>query len=380
MNKTAFILFVLVLVTARSVAQNPQDLMQRGKQAFQQAQFAEALRYFNDVANRAPDFPELYDYRGYTLFVLGDYARAEADYTRAIEVRLLPGAAERSAVYKAQNMTVYEPGAGQGTFHDVAVLYNSRGAARYLQNKVSEAIYDFDNALKYDPGLELAKINRKNAQTGGNVSSDPVPADPDYTSGTGYRPIPYGGDRPVDALKPGNPQAERTAAENLRLTRAVLIEDMATRGGGSAPKSWTPRTYAPRKVGVKGKEYEKLEYVSAQKYTTIEQVRITPSATFVTIKVVNPELKPYNVSVSPASAADAYTITDRSGDPRNTLKMRGVQGVATYPRTTLLEPNKPLYFTLEFAKLPDDLFFINLIEGNRQSGSAWNFYNVNLSK
>ncbi|TAE55543.1 MAG: hypothetical protein EAZ89_05570, partial [Bacteroidetes bacterium] len=89
--------------------------------------------------------------------------------------------------------------------------------------------------------------------------------------------------------------------------------------------------------------------------------------------------KPYDVSIAAPGSDDSYFISDRGGSSLN-LKLKSIEGMATYPRTLRIEAKATALFTLEFPKIPDNVGYINLIEGKGTTGNEWNFYGIDLTK
>ncbi|GAB4429999.1 MAG: hypothetical protein OHK0039_48660 [Bacteroidia bacterium] len=374
---TFFLAWVLAQ-TSLFAQTNPQNDMAAGLLAYKQARFAEAIRYFDLVVRADPAYPDVYAHRGHAYFHLGNYGAAENDLSRAIEQAYAQTRGQMPSSFQQGGVMLMEIDASgrAGTSH--AMLYNNRGAARYLLGQYREALMDFDQALAWDKNLDIAMQNRRQTlvRTGQPVD---VPVNPQ--PGQEQRLPVYAHTRPVSGPQPRDQRDLRNDAQTLREERLEIIDlgaDGTARGSGALFKT---KPFEGRRVPSRGKLYRLPGFEAAsQNYLRVEEVRITPEATFITVKVTNPETKPYEVSVAARNLDDSYYITDRSTSGRRTFRMRDVKGIATYPQKTVIQPGQALLFTLEFPKIPDDMGYINLIEGTKQEGDEWNIYGIDLTK
>lgn len=383
--KRIFPFIILLTLFPALYAQNDQAQlhMKRGQEAFINGQFAEAVDHFNRVVELRPNH-RVYAYRGNALLIMKQYKQADRDFSRAIDYYL------RTQQHRAPeggfafgDMVIIQP--GQGEEIPLAMIYNNRGIARYYQGYTADAVEDFSSALDIDPGLNIAQRN-KMAASSGRTPQGITPGGPS-TQNDPRRQSPYVNaynrySRPVNTPTPTNPEKQFTATEDLRELRTLEITDEGnTRGGGIfGPR--IPKPFERRTIPKKGKFYKApMIKAQSQNYITIDNIKITDRATFVRLRVENKEQKPYFISLQPARTSGAFYLTDRSGSQRATYKLRRVtNGVATHPKNTELKPGEPIFITLEFEKIPDTLGYINMIEGDRQDGQAWNFYQIDLTK
>ena len=387
MKKTAFVLSWFLCLLGTTLAQNA---MTNGRKAYGEAKFQEAIRFFDQAVRENPVNPEAYAYRGNAFFILGNYAAAEADFTRAIEQNFQQSQrAGQTGSYRQNNMVLIDPNPDQVSSGDYAMLYNNRGVARYFQGKVQDAVFDFNQALEWDRSLGEAMQNRQEAIVRGGTAVNPgqpgqpiiQPTQPNQRPG--YVPQDYRYARPISVPQPVEATVLRENSEDIREDRLEIMDlgssDGDSRGGISA--LFTPKPFEARRVTSRGKTYRSPEIAGkSHNYIRIDEVQITPEATFVTITVENREQKPYQVSIDGKNGEGAYYLTDRSGSGRRTFRLRNVTGIETYPRTSAIAPGASLTFKLEFGKIPDDMGYINLIEGTKQTGAEWNFYGVDLTR
>jgi tetratricopeptide (TPR) repeat protein len=377
--------FLLLFLAAASASAQPDDLMRRGEEAYRAARYEEALRYFSDVARQSPDYPGVYEYRGNIYFILGDYLRAEADFTRAIEKSLRRGSSTSLGTYEYEGVKILDPNPNSANY---AVLYNNRGASRLMQGRAQEALDDFSEALSFDPALETARSNRRQAETGYQTprpgTGQPytgTSTQPDYDSYRQPARPPYQQPdrryvRPVEVPEPVDLRRQRTETASARADRLEITDLYGKPGSGPARGG-----DFVRRVPASGKEYVRPAVgASAMNYVSIEKVRITPVSTVITLRIANPEPKAHEVCISAPGSPDAFYLTDRNANPRNTYKLTKAQGIAFYPQTTQLAANAVLIVTLEFPKIADDMGFFHLLEGTRTSGNEWNFYDVDVAR
>ncbi len=348
----------------------------RGKEAFLAGRFQESIDHFSQAIQLKPGYMAL-TYRGNAYLILKNYSSAEKDLARAIDYYL------RSGVYRAPQkgfqmgpMLVIQP--GQTEEISLAMIYNNRGIARYFQGNGQEAIEDFNSALEIDPGLQTAIQNRNAARLGLGLPN--TPSTGSTTSNPEWRNEYNRLSRPVSVPSPRDPQASLTASEDLRELRAIIVNDEGGSRGLFGPR--VPQEFSGRTIPKKGKFYRSPGLkAKSQSYIFIENIKITDQSTFVRLRVENQEEKDFLVSLEGKGSPGAFYLTDRSGSQRSIYNLkRIVEGISTYPKTTSLKPGVPLYITLEFEKIPDTLGYINMIEGSKENGQAWNFYQVDLTK
>ncbi|MEZ4776298.1 MAG: tetratricopeptide repeat protein [Bacteroidia bacterium] len=372
-NRFYYLLFTgIILFTQPIFAQPVNPSLDQGILYYQSNRFADAIREFDRAKKIEPENPVIYEYIANTYYKMQAYESAENYYTDAINkyYQILKNS-RQADIYRDGGLVLLEPGSSSRTSY--AMLYNNRGVTRVKLNKSWEAARDFDEALNIDPGLTIAKDNLNFAKTG-QATTASVPRGDNYNRAGGPN---YTYSRPISVPQPVDPSSKKEQSVDVREERLAAIDE----GRTSVFDIFKPKPFEKRNVPSRGKVY-KLPTVGARShnYLTIESVHIMPNATLITIKVLNEERKPFDVSIADRNSDEAFFITDRSGAKRTTYKMKNATGINFYPRTTELKPGESLVFTLEFPKIPDDMGFINLIEGNNQIGQEWNFYNIDLTK
>ena len=390
MVRNTLVFFSLLLICSSMWAQPGRGAsnMERGMQAYRNNQLYEALSFFTAATAENPVPDGAFDYKGYVNFVLGNYTDAERDFSFAIERGLRSQQGVTGAI-RSGNMTLVEPGQASAAL-SLAALYNNRGVTRFNLNRPAEAMQDFNTALSLDPRFEYANQNRSYALQPGAAPApytqpNPNGTQPSYgNTNPGVNPNPTwpitqpGGNgtyrafnpfpRPVSTPEKLNTTPAETSVA-LRRNRVIEYEAKAT---GKAPKTFTTRRFR------KSITYHlPTTAATSENYLRLESVQITQEATIVTITVENPESKPFQVNIEEPGKPDAYVMVDRTGKQRFLLRTIS-GGMARFPSTTELAVRGKLTFVLEFEKLPDDVGFVHILEGNRTDG--WNFYMVDLTK
>ncbi len=360
------------MMALSSTAQNATYLLQQGIQAYRAGQFEQAFRLFDQAVQIQPKSSEAYLYRGNTNFILRRYSAAESDYTSALENSYRARPESIAGTYRAEGVTILEPNPAARDQEVYALLYNNRGAARYLQGKRTEALRDFDLSLDFSPTLDMARENRQLIVTGQIVAQGGS-----TTPGQGLGPTRGASlGRPIDPITWDNvddltKQANRTRdyRENGRISGFSGL--------------FQPRPFEKRSIPRRGKTY-KLPNVAAvsQEYLQILEVMITERETIVTVSAKNLEGKSYYTRIFPPGQPESYVLVDRTPDGRAGFRYEliQVQGISTEAAGTLIQPDEELIFTLTFRKIDDRIGYVNLVEGNLQTSSAWNFYQIDLTR
>ena len=379
------------------LAQNAQDYMNSGIDSYFDAKYEEALRHFNRVERLDPEYPDLYVYRGNAYYMLGDYQNAELDYNLALDKLPKPN---RSS----SNLSRAE---AEGLNRRYAVVYNNLGVVQYLLGDRSLADEDFEIALDFDPDFRLAALNARNATSGrGNeldiqdmggrnsradygrrTTRDDRYADNRYNDDRYRQRDNYNrtdpGERPNIGLAPSNPRKQRKNTEDLREVRQENWEDVVSPEEDETflDKLFKSKPFIKRSVSRRGKTYKRPDFgLATQSYISVEFVKIVDRSTFVTIKVMNPDRQSYDINVAPKNDRNAYRIVARTASGHKEYALRRIANIYESPRTTELRAGVPLYFTLEFERIADNIGYINIVEGDKQSETAWNFYQVDLTE
>lgn len=359
---------ILFLWMQSASAQDASYYLQRGIETYRASRYEEALRLFDRALQSDPNSAEAYLYRGNCQFILRRYREAETDYTSALENSYRARPESTGGSYRTEGVTILEPNPQARDREVYALLYNNRGAARYLQGRREDALRDFDLALDFSPSLELARENRS-LVTGTNRITDPYPTNDGPSRGAALG-------RPLDPMQWDDVDELQDQAISLRDYR----EDGRLSGFAGLIQ---PRPFVKRTVPRKGKIY-KLPNVAAasQSYIQILEVVITDRETQVKVAVENKEGKGYYARIFPPGRPESYVLVDRQPDGSSGARyeLLKVDGIATDGGGTMIRPGEIIEFTLTFRKIDDRIGYLHLVEGNLQIDSAWNFYHIDLTR
>lgn len=366
MSKNLLLYSLFLLLTGSLHAQNVQYYLDQGIQAYRTGEYERALRAFDRVIQIDRQHSEGYLYRGNTQFVLGRYANAERDYTSALEHNYRSRPESTGGSFRAEGMTIVEPDPAARDNDVYALLYNNRGASRYLQGKRQEAMADFDLALEFSPGFGFARQNIE-VTTGIADGGSPVPS----------FPVQRGLDRPQDPLIWDDVDQLTTQSENLRAYRANgRISGLAG--------LFQPRPFQKRTIPRRGKVYKEPSVSSAtQRYIHVSEVTITDRETLVTIVIKNDERRSFYARIFPPGRPESYVLVDRNPDARRGVRYELLDvsdEEITETTGVMIRPEDELSVTLTFRKLDDDVGYVHLIEGSLQVDEAWNFYHIDLTR
>jgi len=364
----AFFLSVGMLLPAHAQLDKT---MKKGQQAFRTRKYAEALKQFNAVIKADPSYPQVFVYRGMVYYAQAQYSEAEIDFQRALEQDYYGSPSRFNGGFGTDPRI---------TTADAAKIHNNRGMALYYLEDYTQAAQEFRKAQLLDPNLKVAKVNYDDAR---KVAKDPT-VKPDGT-GTSRNQSGLDGNTYVDN-RPELP-ANRARA-TTRVDKAQVSQNreyrMVNQGIRKATRKTRPYKFRRRK-GFGTSVYERPFFEAASRdYLLIERVVINREATLVTFRMNNSSFKNCSVCIAPSSSDMAFYITDRSGRysqrwAMNRLIQEGSK-LSSCPNTTQMRPGDAVTFTIEFERIPDDLGYINIIEGKRKDGDEWNFYNVDLTR
>ncbi len=112
-----------------------------GKEAVDQGLYQAAIRYFDDALAELPDYPEVLQYRGWSLQKYGDLRRASADFEKAAELYALANR-YMEAILCTDYLIEIHP--------DNPVYHLQRGNYHTALNEFTHAIEDYNNAVDRD--------------------------------------------------------------------------------------------------------------------------------------------------------------------------------------------------------------------------------------
>jgi tetratricopeptide (TPR) repeat protein len=156
---------LLVGVTATSVAQSFQDLIEEGNNLADEGLYEEALRAYDRAIEMDDSVADAYYNRGTIQLELGRVEAAVEDFTRAIDIRGEFGQAyfnRGNARYRLGEYAsaVEDFSNALGAVENEAEVLHNRGLAEYARGNVEAAIVDFTEAIAGREGYMRAYFNR----------------------------------------------------------------------------------------------------------------------------------------------------------------------------------------------------------------------------
>ena len=341
-----------------------------GRAQYEQGDYLVALRNFDRVVQLNKEFPEVnysevYLDRGNTLFALGRYDEAIADYaagidqsTRKVLTNRVADSGYDDRSDNQQSVRIIDLDRNLDMEREHALLYHNRGVALYYKGQYKEASEDFEVAVSISPELAEARRNLENAR------------------------LASGRNRFYEDLAPVN--ARVSAPQTTNDGKSGGIFQRIFRRNQEEPSRVEPPQYSVyRGEPAVSPRYPRARYyaepqVAGQSfdYIKIESVEINAQSTLVNMRVSNLTREPFPVRLFNPGEPSAFFITDRTRT--RTYRLKSIQGLPRHPQSVELKPRESLSFTLEFEALPEGVGFVHILEGNTQQGKEWNFYDVRL--
>jgi hypothetical protein len=371
-----FLLLCMVAFSSALLAQDRPTFTQfeaysalmAGRAQYEQGDYLVALRNFDRVVQLNEEFPEVsysdvYLDRGNTLFALGRYNEAIADYSAGIDQstrRVLSNQVSDAGAYtgddRYQSVRIVDLDRNLDLEREYALLYHNRGVAKYYLGQYKEGAEDFEFALSISPELTEAQVNLENAR------------------------LASGRNRFYEDTYASNSRSatpERVTNESkVGIWKRIFNKNEDVSRGDQTPVS------SPR-IGTPTNSYARTRYYADPKvagqsfdYVRIESIEITPMSTLVNLRVSNLTRDSFPVRLFGPGNSSAFFITDRTRT--RTYRLKSIQGLPAYPQSVQLSPNQALSITLEFEALPEGVGYIHMLEGNTQQGKEWNFYDVQI--
>lgn len=141
-------------------------LYNKGNDQFAREDFRGAAKSFSQAIDIFPTFGEAYDNRGIIHRRLGEFEKALADHTKAIELNpsiaweALNNRAHALLAMKRYNEAIADLTRATEINPNNAIAFNTRGAAYSEMGKYQEAIEDYSKAVRIKPDYWEAYYNR----------------------------------------------------------------------------------------------------------------------------------------------------------------------------------------------------------------------------
>lgn len=123
--------------------------------------------------------------------------------------------------------------------------------------------------------------------------------------------------------------------------------------------------------------YDKIE-VRGQtaRYVNIERIVLEERSTMVHFKLTNYEREPMRLFLERPNDDGAFFITD--AETQREYRMIRAYGLNLRPYETLVDVGQTISFSIEFERLDDSSKRIHILEGDDETDTRWNFYDVRL--
>lgn len=382
-------IFLALLFPLLSIAQENQTirafkaekLYVRGLELYQSGNVRGAIETFDQVIALDRNHGQVYQAKGDAFYELGDFDEAIESYTIAAQ-----------------------------QYPDNANIRNSLGVAAGQMGMYRAAESYFLEALQIDPTLASASRNLERAQLKireGSTAADlgySWDDDPIRSSGSSF-PSTSTGTSPSSGWGepwPGNNSTSTTSADPFnRPTSTPSSTTGSTVGSGwgdgftNRPTSTNPTTSTPitptntepalpwerpardpRKTTFSRDRGEINVTYRTDPFVHVDQVKITATSTLVILNVQSVSRDPFLISLEGPGSPGALMITDRQFNRAYRLKNVRLDGWPQEPYELRPGENKPII--VEFERIPDDLYFFHIVEGETPGEGSWDFYDVEL--
>ncbi len=365
------IFFLALLLPVLSLAQENQTirafkaekLYVRGLELYQSGNIRGAIETFDQVIALDRNHAQVYQAKGDAFYELGDFDEAIESYTIAAQ-----------------------------QYPNNANIRNSLGVAAGQMGMYRAAESYFLEALQIDPNLTSATRNLERAQLkiregstaadiGYNWDDDPIRPTGNPVSNSGGN-TGWGEPWPDNTGGTGDPYPPRSNSNSDSDWGTGFTNDpvpsnppiQPTRPEPALP--WERPSRDPQKTTFSRDRGEINVTYRTDPFVHIDQVKITATSTLVIFNVQSVSRDPFLISLEGPGSAGALMITDRQFNRAYRLKNVRLDGWPQQPYELRPGENKPII--VEFERIPDDLYFFHIVEGETPSAGSWDFYDVEL--
>lgn len=347
-----------------------EKLYVQGLQLYQNGNVRGAIETFDQVIALDRNHGQVYQAKGDAYFELGDFDKAIESYAIAAQQYPNNASIRNSMGVSAASMTMY------------------RAAESY-----------FLEALQIDPAYAAAKRNLEKTQLllreGNNgPTSNPWDEPPVRPSSTITTTVPSTWGTPWPSTEPGGtasgypPSSDPWNSSSGGTTDPIWNTGFRPTGTvNSDPLPATPVRGTPLNPWEREDRNSRQTIYSRERgqvnvtyrtdpFVNIEQVRITENSTLVSFTVQSISKDPFPISLAGVGSPEALMITDRQFGRAYRLKNIRLEGWPIEPYE--LRPGETKMIIAEFERIPADLHFFHIVEGEIPSQGSWDFYDVEL--
>lgn len=367
------IFFLALLLPVLSIAQENQTirafkaekLYVRGLELYQSGNIRGAIETFDQVIALDRNHAQVYQAKGDAFYELGDFDEAIESYTIAAQ-----------------------------QYPNNANIRNSLGVAAGQMGMYRAAESYFLEALQIDPNLTSATRNLERAQLkiregstaadiGYNWDDDPIRPTGSPVSNSGGN-TGWGEPWPDNTSGNSDPYPPRSNSNSdsdwgTGFTTAPVNSNTGTQSPVTSAEPalpWERAARDPRKTTFSRDRGEINVTYRTDPFVHIDQVKITATSTLVIFNVQSVSRDAFLISLEGPGSAGALMITDRQFNRAYRLKNVRLDGWPQEPYELRPGENKPII--VEFERIPDDLYFFHIVEGETPSAGSWDFYDVEL--
>ncbi len=361
MKHTATFLFLISLLFTGGhyLMGQPKSLeaLEAGKRALALGDYSKAQQELEYCRKLNPTTPYLYAFLAKAYYYQSDLNRAIYSFNKSLENDYI-SRADGSVELIYQNSVSLN--LDEQEMLDPALMYYQRGRAHHLKRNDEQAIADMEKALSINSYYQEAQVYLEHIRKGRG---------------------PLLIEAPITQSK--NPEEEEGITENRpeSVGKVSLREDDVRKARSiyfevEEPDGRRDKRYLKKEKRTKYFEGIKIDKpkvgFATQSYIKIERIQLTSNQTLVTFLLENPS-KDSSYSFK---LREDLLITSRNGGRTETYRMIKASQFSEGP--VELEPGKKLRFSAIFPDVPRDMSYINIIEGRRNDGKEWNFYDVQL--
>ncbi len=350
-----------------------EKLYVQGLQMYQNGNVRGAIETFDQVIALDRNHGQVYQAKGDAYFELGDFDKAIESYAIAAQQYPSNASIRNSMGVSAASMTMYR--AAESYFLEALQIDPAYAAAQRNLEKTQLLLREGTNTPNNDPWTgPPARPTQVIANAPGGWG-DQWPAqqpqqgtDPWGSSSTTTDPYnnPFP-DNTVGGWSGGYVDGANTP--NTPPTSAL-----PQRGEPALP--WERPDRDPRQTIYSRERGQVNVTYRTDPFVNIEQVRITENSTLVSFTVQSISKDPFPVSLAGVGSPEAMMITDRQFGRAYRLKNIRLEGWPAEPYE--LRPGETKMIIAEFERIPSDLHFFHIVEGEIPSQGSWDFYDVEL--
>ncbi|MEO0895532.1 MAG: hypothetical protein AAFY71_03860 [Bacteroidota bacterium] len=338
------------------------EALERGRKALSKGNYVAAQVEFEQCVRLNPTTPYVYSFLAKAYYYQSQYNKAINSFNNALQKDYKTrSSGEIALIYKNEVSLNLEE---QNNFQP-AVMYYQRARVHHLKGNSSLAIADLEKALTIDDDYEEAKVylDHVRRRKGPLLIEAPITYNELNSAGEEVekRPKSTFEDAPSPSM----------SSEEIRKARNVYFKVKKPRGRAEK-KYLEKRDRRKYFEGIRVSTPIKVGYAS-QDYIKIETIQLYDDKTRVVFRVTNP---------GPDSAFllrldEDLKITARDADRLQTFPMIQIDNFS--PNGTKLPRSGSIRFTVLFPAIPREMNYINIIEGRRNDGQQWNFYDIDLT-